>query len=353
MVKTPKDSEVIMYGGRLEPRPQRAEIISVGKDGKPIVEKGGYSKAPMREPAKPVPEPVKTPAAKPPAAAAPVPGPQPPAAAPAAPAPKPAASLVRNPASAKEQSKVLAEAAVGSFVDQLKQAAEARGGILSVQDLDAMQDNFALKAREMQAEIEATLDNYADAREQLKWNKERVDPFYRLMVKPFAAMFAEKPSRKGITRRMLPGYFMAVGMLLGPDNVTSYHERCRAIVARLKSEVGEEQFNWDQFYAERDALTVRLDAQIIIAAQFSDYDRRSGWFINLVNSNLGALGDSATDGERRWTLAEPGFRRMLDAMLSDLRKVLSSEKGRERLVKRHGADIVDNANKALKRLLLG
>ena len=44
---------------------------------------------------------------------------------------------------------------------------------------------------------------------------------------------------------------------------------------------------------------------------------------------------------------------MLDAMLSDLRKVLSSEKGRERLVKRHGADIVDNANNALKRLLLG
>ena len=87
------------------------------------------------------------------------------------------------------------------------------------------------------------------------------------MVKPFAQMFAEKPSRKGVTRRMLPGYFTAIGMLLGPDNVTSYHERCRGIVARLKSEVGEEQFNWDQFYAERDALTVRLDAQVIIAAQ--------------------------------------------------------------------------------------
>ena len=35
MVKLPKDSEVIMYGGQVEPTPQRAEIISVGKDGKP------------------------------------------------------------------------------------------------------------------------------------------------------------------------------------------------------------------------------------------------------------------------------------------------------------------------------
>jgi hypothetical protein len=363
MVKTPKDSEVIMYGGRVELKPQRAEIISVGKDGKPIVEKGGYSNSPMPQQAKPAPEaarpaqnpaprPAQRPAPVPPAAAAPAPKPAAPAPS-AAPVVRKPAPAIRNPASAKEQSQALAQATVGSFVDQLKQAAHAKGGMLSVQDLDAMQDNFAQKAMEMQAQIEATLDTYAHAREQVKWNKERVDPFYRLMVKPFAQMFAEKPSRKGVTRRMLPGYFTAIGMLLGPDNVTSYHERCRGIVARLKSEVGEEQFNWDQFYAERDALTVRLDAQVIIAAQFSDYDRRSGWFINLVNSNLAGLGASATDGERRWNLAEPGFRRMLDAMLSDLRKVLSSEKGRERLVKRHGADIVDNANKALKRLLLG
>lgn len=358
MIKTPKDSEVIMYGGRAEPSPQRAEIISVGKDGKPIVEKGGYSNTPMTKTAQPAPAPVAaspTPA-KPPAAATPAPKPASPVAAPAAapaPAAKKPAPAVINPASAKEQSKALAQATVGSFVDQLKQAANAKGGMLSVQDLDAMQENFAQKALEMQAQIEATLDTYADAREQVKWNKERVDPFYRLMVKPYASMFAEKPSRKGVTRRMLPGYFTAIGMLLGPDNVTTYHERCRGIVARIKSEVGEEQFNWNLFYAERDALTVRLDAQVIIAAQFSDYDKRSTWFINLVNSNLAGLGDSATDGERRWTLAEPGFRRMLDAMLSDLRKVLSSEKGRERLVKRHGADIVANANKALKRLLLG
>ncbi len=358
MVKLPKDSEVIMYGGRAEPAPQRAEIISVGKDGKPLVEKGGYVNGVAPKTAKPAAAPA---AAKPapPKAPAPAPAPARPAPAPAAaksapaPAPVKTAPAVKNPASAKEQSKALAQSTVGSFVSQLKQAANANGGMLSVQDLDAMQDSFAQKAREMQAQIEATLDNYADARDQQKWNKSRVDPFYRLMVKPFAHLFAEKPSRKGVTRRMLPGYFIAIGMLLGPDNVTSYHARCRGIVARLKSEVGEDHFDWDGFYAERDALTVRLDAQVIIAGQFSEYDRRSGWFINLVNSHLAPLGDSATEGERRWSLEEQGFRRMLDAMLTDLRKLLSSDKGRERLIKRHGADVVDNANKALKRLLLG
>ena len=358
MVKLPKDSEVIMYGGRVEPTPQRAEIISVGKDGKPLIEKGGFENGVAPKPVRPAPPPAAArpapPKAPAPAAARPAP-PKAPVPTPAKPAPAPvkATPPVKNPASVKEQSKVLAQATVGSFVTQMKQAAQANGGMLSIQDLDAMQDNFAAKALEMQAQIEATMDNYADARDREKWNKFRVDPFYRLMVKPFAHLFSETPSRKGVTRRVLPGFFISIGMLLGPDNVTNYHERCRGIVARLKSEIGEDHFDWDAFYVERDALTVRLDAQVTIAGQFSDYERRSGWFINLVNSHLGPLGDSASEGERRWVLAEQGFRRMMDAMLSDLRKVLSSDKGRERLVKRHGAEVIDNANKALKRLLLG
>ena len=362
MVKMPKSSEVIMYGDQGQPSPQRAEIISVGKDGKPIVEKGGFVDKPVKTAPQPAPQSAPKPAPapeqraaerdKPKPAPKPAPQPAPAAQKPAAPEKKPQPKT-RNPASVKEQSKALADNAVGSFVDQMKKAASANGGMLSLQDIDAMQSTLAQKAREMQADIEATMDSYADARDKEKFAKERVDPFFRLMVKPFAHLFGEKPSRKGVTRRMLPGYFTAIGMLLGPDNVSNYDERCRGIVARLKSEVGEDRFDWETFYAERDALTVRLDAQVIIAAQFSDYDKRSRWFIDLVNTNLAGLPGSAGEAERRWSLDEPGFRRMLDAMLSDLRKVLSSEKGRERLVKRHGASIVDNANTALKRLLTG
>lgn len=341
-----------MYGEKSQPSSQRAEIIDMGSDGKPKVREGGFMDRPIpeKQPAPAAPAPA-APAPAAPAATAPAPTAAP---APAArkPAPKPA-QKPKNPASAKAQSKAIATNAVGSLVDQMKQAAAANGGMLSINDLDAMQASFEQKAVEMQAQIEATLDQYADAREAVKWDKERIDPFFRLIVKPFAHMFQEKPSRKGVTRRMLPGYFIAVGMLLGPDNVSTYDERCRSIVARLKAESNPEFFDWDTFYNERDALTVRLDAQVIIASQFSDYDKRANWFINLVNSNLRTLPDSASEAEARWQLDEPGFRRMLDAMLSDLRKVLSSEKGRERLIKRHGGETVANANTALKRILMG
>ncbi|MBO6518528.1 MAG: hypothetical protein JJ900_16710 [Rhodospirillales bacterium] len=331
-----KTSEVIMYGEKAQPSQQRAEIIEMGPDGKPKVTEGGFMDRAFEEkpqPAQPAPAAQAAPAAAKPAPQSP---------------PKP-----KNPASAKAQSKAIATNAVGSLVDEMKQKAASNGGMLSMHDLDSMQSSFDRKAQEMQAQIEASLDEYADARDKVKWDKERVDPFYRLIVKPFAHLFAESPGRKTVTRRMLPGYFMAIRMLLGPDNVAAYDERCRNIVARLRSESDSEFFDWDSFYTERDALTVRLDAQMIIASHFSDFDKRADWFITLVNSNLAGLPDSATEAEAKWSLAEQGCRRMLDAMLSDLRKVLSSDKGRERLIKRHGAEIVDNANTALKRLLMG
>jgi len=356
MVKTPKDSEVIMYGEQAQPMPSRAEIITVGKNGRPQVSKGGFESNPKTREKAPEPEPVQTKLVADRPAPEPKPAPAPVAAtAPAKPAPKPkpATPSVKNAASVKAQSKALAETSVSSMVDRMKAKAQANGGMLSIQDLDQMQADFAAQAQAMQADIEATLEDFADARERMKWTLERDEPFYRLLVKQFSGLLKEKPNRKGISRRMLPGYFMAVDMLLGPDKVESYHERCRAIISRIKADVGEDEFDWELFYQERDAITVSLDAQVALAAQFGDYDKRANWFINLVNSNLGPAPAGATEGERRWTLAEQGFRRMMDAMFSDLRKVMSSDTGRERLIKRHGRDTANNAIAALKRILVG
>ncbi|MDA0997938.1 MAG: hypothetical protein O2944_07000, partial [Proteobacteria bacterium] len=100
-------------------------------------------------------------------------------------------------------------------------------------------------------------------------------------------------------------------------------------------------------------LTVKIDAGLVIASRFSDFERRSNWFINLVNSNLGPASDGAASELQQWELTEQGFRRFLDALLSDVRKILSSDKGRERLAKRHGPDAVDDALKTLKRLITG
>ena len=345
MVKPPKSSEVLMYGDRAKPAP-RAEIISFDEKGKPIIENGGVAGAVPASVPKPAPQPASAPVAKP--APRPIEPPKP-----AVVPEKPAPVAVKNPASAKEMSHALAVGTVGSMVDQMKAAAQAKGGMLSIQDIDAMQVEFAAKAKDMQAQLESAFVNYADARERMQFDQERDDPFYRLLVKAFSSHFNEQASRKIPSRRMLPGFFIAVDMLLGPDVVSNHQERCRSIIARLREESGDDSFDWDAFYAERDALTVSLDAQVLIAAQFKEYDRRMNWFLTIVNSNLSPIDSTMSEGEQRWELAEPGFRRFMDALLSNLRKVLSSDKGRERLVKRHGQENVAAALQVLKRLVTG
>jgi len=315
MVKMPKETEIVMFGER-KPASARGEIIQIGKDGKPIITQGGS--AGQSQPA---------------------------------PAAKPTPPKPKNSADPKTQGRALAASSVGSMVGSLRAAAEARGGMLSLQDLDAMQADFAEQAKTMEAQFTKAFESFAEAREKLQWNIERKDPLYRLLVKSFSHLFKDPLSRKSVTRRMLPGFFMAIGMILGPDLVSSYRERCRAIVTGIGG--GKPDFDWENFYNERETLTVKLDAGLVIASRFSDFERRSNWFINLVNSNLGPASDGAASELQQWELTEQGFRRFLDALLSDVRKILSSDKGRERLAKRHGPDAVDDALKTLKRLITG
>ena len=84
------------------------------------------------------------------------------------PKPKSAVPSIKNAASAKAQSKALAETTVTSMVDKMKAKAHANGGMLSIRDLDLMQADFAQQAQTIQADIEATLESFADARERLK-----------------------------------------------------------------------------------------------------------------------------------------------------------------------------------------
>lgn len=354
--------------GEDKPAPQKAEIISFDSDGKQKVSQGGIMRTPFAPPPPPisVPEPAPQPKSSPKAGAPAsqpksAPAPQKPAA-PAAKAPAPATPKtpvtpkppkVANPASAKEVSKALATNAVGSLVDQMRAKATAKGGVLTLDDIDGMQSEMAAKVSEIEAQMEKAFEAYADANERVKWGPERRDLFYRLLVKQFSHMFKEPVSRKSVCRRMLPGFFMALTMLIGPDAVETYGARCRGIVARLKSEHGDNPFDWDLYYNEKDALSVAIDAQLMIAAGFAEYDRRTAWFMTLVNSNLAPVGDGDSEAVQRWELAEPGLRRMLDALLANLRKVLSSDKGRERLIKRHGSDTVADALKTLKRIVTG
>ena len=125
------------------PQPSRPSQRKVDEDGKaeffaPVTT--GYQRTSDNEPGAgiPPPQPQAQPQAPPPAAAR------------TAPPPKPEFDL----STAKGASEALANTMVQSFVDRMKAAAEAKGGHLTVQDLEDMQDDFDRQTRALSGALE-------------------------------------------------------------------------------------------------------------------------------------------------------------------------------------------------------
>ncbi len=137
--------------------------------------------------------------------------------------------------SPKDASKALADTMVQSFVDKMKAAAQAKGGHLSVQDLENMQADFDRQAKALSGALEQSFEAYVHARERSAWDQERNFPFDRLMVKKFSKMFrdGEALGPDDLHRRMLPGFFVALGMMLGPEVVEQNQEKLRVVVKRV------------------------------------------------------------------------------------------------------------------------
>lgn len=246
---------------------------------------------------------------------------------------------VANRASAEAWSEALAQTAVTSVMD--KMCAEIqRKGSLNLADIGAMQNDMAAQAAALSGTFEQALKDYAEARERANWNEKRDYPFDRLIVKRFSSLFQEKdPSRfdRG-SRRMLPGFFLALGMMLGPDSVDHYQERCRLIVDRIRDEKGD-AFDWEDVYAAKDARTLLLDALVDIARRFDNFERRANWFIEMVNGNLTPVDESPSD-DADWELNPAGVKNFLNTLLDDLRRVLATDQGKRHIAKRHGDDAV-------------
>ncbi len=282
----------------------------------------------------------------------PAPKPVPPASASKpAPAKKPVPTkkkvITKKPATAKvattpaSQSKAMAEAVTSSFLDRLTDEAKRKGGTLTVEDLEGMNQEFAEKAEALQVVFEKSFEEYVRVRERSSWEQSRKYPFDRIIVKSFSHLFADDKglleADDTISRRILPGFFMALAMMLGADLIKTYQEQCRKIVAKIKKD-SKEAFDWDKVYSDKQARKIVLDAQVTIAIHFKDMKKRGEWFIDLINSHLPPLGSDRNPDEKAWTFTDKALQRFIGSLMSDLKKTLSDEGGRMYISKRHGVE---------------
>ncbi len=125
----------------------------------------------------------------------------------------------------------LAQTVVSTFTDRLKLEAQRHGGYLTVSDISQLAEEFDRKRGHLEKVFQQSFEQVARARERAVFDHVRAYPFDRLIVNTFEELFArERAAADGadaVTRRVLPGFFLSMDMMVGKDMVEEFQDRCR------------------------------------------------------------------------------------------------------------------------------
>lgn len=240
----------------------------------------------------------------------------------------------------EERARQLADAVVDAFTTKIKSEIEKHGGYLGLRHVDALTDELQAKARQLSTLFAQALEDAAREQDELRWHAIKRPAFDRLMVKRFETLFIHREADHAmhgvLSRRCLPGFFLALSMMLGPEAMEAFHRRCDAAVERIMG--GQLPVDWNLVDQDAGAREVVLDAQYTIAGYFDEPARRFEWFMHIVNSHL-APTKSDHDPDANWELTSGAMQLLAQNLLSDLSETVHDDAAWNRLAARHpGAD---------------
>lgn len=224
--------------------------------------------------------------------------------------PTAAAPASKKTAPKSSPSRALAQTVIQSFIHRLNELTRQRGGYLTGKEVTELGREFEAKTDALEKLFHQSMEEYVRARERAAFDHARQYPFDRVLVNNFAHLF--DPERvtsdgpNGVMRKVLPGFFLAVDKMLGPELMEQFQTRCRAIVERV-SPGQENTLDWEVVYALPETKELSAEALAAMAPYFEDVDKRRDWLLPLVNDNLTA--------EDAWELTPGGFSNLIAACL--------------------------------------
>lgn len=244
----------------------------------------------------------------------------------------------------------MAEAIVTAFSGLLKEQISVHGGFVGLRHLPEVNKVFQSKTGELAAVFEKAFNESRREHEDLKWHAIKRPVFDRLMVRHFEALFF-RPGPNGVTtgavsRRVLPGFFLALNMMLGPVVIKDYQDRCDEALERVTG--GAFPIDWEAVEHDEDVNAVILDAQFTIAHFFDDPYQRAAWFINIINSNLEPARDGARDAE--WLIDQRSLFKLISHLLAELKRAVANDVTWTHLALRHNDADRDVLKAILKKL---
>jgi len=250
-----------------------------------------------------------------------------------------------------EQADDLADMIHERFMTLLTDRLEETGGSLNKDDVEELSREFRENLGDVQEVFLNAVESQTKAAMPNREQNERASTFERLMVQRFENRFAPEhlvakdPSK--MSRRMLPGFFNALSLLLGPRRMSRYQEKSTLMHNVLKDKLGDE-FSWTKVYSSSHARKIALRAQIDIAKHFDNVDKRLAWLVSLVNSTM--LPTDPGRPSAGWSFTEDAARQLLRDMFTDLAAAISNQAARDALERELGSENVLQIRKVLQQI---
>ncbi len=228
------------------------------------------------------------------------------------------------------------------FLEVLSAEAERSPEPLSVESIQALARRFKENdSKDSLALFHKHFDECMRQHEKDIWDETRKRPFDRLLVKQFSRLFPAEGEMDNesvvISRRILPGFFLAVEMMAGKELFDQCQSACKGIVKSLKKEVGAD-FHWQIIYEDKNASELINDLLTVISIHFADFEKRAEWLRDLINSHLAPPEDYAFEGEhiKDWSLDRVGTMVFLRELFAPLEEMLADTESRRHIEERYG-----------------
>lgn len=237
----------------------------------------------------------------------------------------------------------IADTMISHFTTRLEVEARKHGGTLTAEAIRALADTFLTEdAPRFHPVLQRSFDECTRTRQDRQWESSRTQPFERILTKPFAHLFPPRQGDDGgsglLSRRLLPGFAMAVTKMIGPALHDQFQRKAQAILDRHHRPSGG--YDWVAIHADEQTRALTQDALVLVAHHFAQFRRRRDWFLEMVNSHLApSRGLDAT-----WRLSEHGFTEMMRALFADMRANMGV------LRQRHGDQTAEMVEAFLQKL---
>lgn len=235
----------------------------------------------------------------------------------------------------------LAETVLDDYTKQLIDMVENSTHGLSIDDIRTFLSQYKLQVVAAdEGAFKAHFQRCLSKREQEVFDPNRREPFKRVLTMRFVDLFppegALDDSGAYISRRMLPGLFLALEKMVGSDPFQQGFDACMAVMDSAKSADGI--VIWENLYAHAAAMDSVDDLLMRLVTHFDNPMKRITWMLNIINNDLADPLDFDFEGQANqdWELDERGLINVLRHLFRNLRHRLKDKDQAQALTQKYG-----------------